>query len=156
MHLDDDDFELNLLKEETEIHAVNVFGNPHWKLEADGVLNLEREYILCAAIWVDDKKIRRSQPKNVKDGIVVCGHRHYNCFATLKEMFYENWQQCGSGECNRKRIEVLNDETQGFLTNTNRFVGRNEAANIARHAGQIGWNSKRNWNLTELYSEDLY
>jgi hypothetical protein len=44
----------------------------------------------------------------------------------------------------------MNTEEQGFLTNTDRFVNRQEAAQIAFESGQIKEETKR------LFSEDLY
>jgi hypothetical protein len=39
-------------------------------------------YIICAAIWYDDKiTTHRHQPKNIKSGYVVTGRRHHNCIA---------------------------------------------------------------------------
>jgi hypothetical protein len=37
---------------------------------------MEKEYILCAAIWFDDGKEYRLQPKNITTGLVLCGWRH--------------------------------------------------------------------------------
>lgn len=48
--------------------------------------------------------------------------------------------------------ELVGPEDQGFLTSTGRFVGRIEAADIARLAGQI---AKLSWPPF-LYSEDLW
>jgi hypothetical protein len=44
----------------------------------------------------------------------------------------------------------MNTEIQGFLTNTDRFVDRKEAAQIALDSGQIKEEVKK------LFSEDLY
>jgi hypothetical protein len=91
------------------------------------------EYILCAAIHFDDGKIYPHQPKNIVNGIVVCGRRHHNCFTTYSQM----------------SIDRTCKKTQGFLTNTDKFVDRQEAADIAFKASQS--------KVTEtLFSEDLY
>lgn len=45
------------------------------------------------------------------------------------------------------------DEEQGFVTDRNRFVGRQEARKIAEAAGQL---IERAGNLPELYSEDVW
>ena len=42
------------------------------------------------------------------------------------------------------------DEVQGFITNTDRFVDREEASKIAFESGQTKELKKR------LYSEDIY
>jgi hypothetical protein len=47
----------------------------------------------------------------------------------------------------------VGESIQGFLTNTNRFVGREEGFNIAESANQL--NDRSRWGRT-LYSEDLY
>lgn len=96
-----------------------------------------KEKILCAAIWVDDGKQYVHQPTNIKSGFVICGHRHHNCFTTLSLI------------CEDKKAFNY-EKQQGFLTNTNRFVTREEAAIIAYKAKQIKEEVKK------LFSEDLY
>jgi hypothetical protein len=91
------------------------------------------ERILCAAIWVDDGQEHPHQPTNTRTGVVVCGHRHHNCIIVAALAF--------PGQ--------PIDRHQGFLTNTNRYVGREEAAVIAYAAAQTG-------RRTALFSEDLY
>ena len=106
---------------------------------------MEREYILCAAIWYKDLPLKRPDaleprgfsPYNVDRGIVFCGWRHMNCLYQMVAI--TGLMQHEAGE-----------EIQGFLTNTNRFVDRKEAGGIAFKAGQI---DKKN---NHLYSEDLY
>ena len=93
------------------------------------------EYILCAAIYYADGKARVHQPKNINSGIVVCGRRHHNCLAIMSEFLEKP---------NRTKI------IQGFLTNTDRFVDRQEAAKIALEAGQV------DSDLSRLVSEDVY
>ena len=97
----------------------------------------KKEYILCAAIHYDNGIEYVHQPKNIYSGIVVCGRRHHNCFTILFNMFNED-------DYSKKNT------TQGFLTNTDLFVDRKEAAQIAFEAGQIGHVTK------SLFSEDLY
>lgn len=95
---------------------------------------IKTEYIICAAIHYDDKKKRKYLPLNIKTGMVFCGRRHGNCFYNLFEF----------KEPEPKTL------TEGFLTNTNRFVNRKEAGKIALKAGQI----KHKTNC--LFSEDLF
>lgn len=101
-----------------------------------------KEYILCAANHYDDKKEHVFAPKNIKSGYVVCGHRHHNCitmFAMIVGFPYSHEAQI-----------LHNTEVQGFLTNTNRFVDRKEA-------GQIAFDAKQTDTLIKkLHSEDLY
>lgn len=96
------------------------------------------EYILCAAIHFDDGKQYAHQPRNIQTGIVLCGHRHSCIF-----------QQIGGLVGERKNLGI-HEKEQGFLTNLNRFVNREEGAIIALNAGQI------DNELKTLYSEDLY
>lgn len=96
------------------------------------------EYILCSAIWFDDGKEYAGTPYNIESGIVFCGWRHGNIFP-----------QVGGTVTDRQAIGLFEKE-QGFITNLNRFVGREEAGAIAYKAGQI---DKPN---NHLFSEDLY
>lgn len=79
--------------------------------------------ILCAAIHIKDGKEHVHQPKNIKDGFVICGRRHHNCYYTLSLMF---------GDKN-----LVGRDGQGFVTSDDRFVGRKEAYLIAKEAGQL-------------------
>jgi hypothetical protein len=93
------------------------------------------EYILCAAIYFDNGVRYEHQPKNIESGIVICGRRHHNCFVT--------WSLLSENDFKTRY-------TEGFLTSKDRFVNRQEAADIAMAAGQI-------IKETEcLVSEDLY
>ena len=100
------------------------------------------EYIICAANHYDDGKTRTFNPKNIESGFVVCGRRHHNCIQTFAQIVGFPY----SDEANKSH----NTEVQGFLTSKDRFVGREEAAQIAFEAGQI-----KQHKIT-LYSEDLY
>jgi hypothetical protein len=93
------------------------------------------ERILCAAIYYQNGIEYVHQPKNISTGIVVCGWRHHNCIQVLSEMFPD-------GEKTLRK--------QGFLTQSNRFVDREEGGSIAFAAGQTETQIKR------LHSEDLY
>ena len=103
---------------------------------------MKRAYIICAAIYYDDGKERKLQPRNIKTGIVICGWRHENCISNLAEVF-------------PNRDYIINnkegDKTiQGFLTNEGDFVDRKEGSRIAFEAGQTTKNDGC------LFSEDLY
>lgn len=108
----------------------------------------DRERILCAAIHFDDGQVREQQPCNIATGIVVCGRRHHNCFATVE--FLES-----EGRTVRKAV---NGVRQGFLTSADRFVTRREAAEIAVRAEQVAAAAvtKPDGTFAALYSEDLY
>lgn len=97
------------------------------------------EYILCTAIHFDDKKEHLQQPKNIETGFVICGRRHSDCYGTIF-IFDE------------KTTKI--PHTQGFITNTDRFVDREEAYKIAFEAKQI--KDEKFSDEPTLISEDLY
>jgi hypothetical protein len=104
-------------------------------------VNKNKERILCAAIWYDDKKYYASQPQIVNGtgtGVVISGYRHDRIRDTLMGLFGDNYD---------KRLM-----TQGFLTSHNRFVNRGLAWDIFFET-----NPDHKFFLNgELYSEDLY
>lgn len=81
-------------------------------------------------------------PTNIDKGIVVEGHRHADIIRTMVNLLGK--RTCQFGE------DCAGESEQGFTTNTNRFVSREEAAQIAFDCGQI-----KQHTIT-LYSEDLY
>jgi len=87
-------------------------------------------------------KTAKFNPKNIESGVVVCGHRHPHCIQTMKAL------------TGLRTVTYAIDGTgrfkQGFLTNQNRFVDREEGAKIALESKQIEKPLKR------LFSEDLY
>lgn len=93
----------------------------------------KEEYIICAAIHFPDGNKYAHQPRNIESGIVICGRRHHNIFVVAKE-------------CNLSHI----DSIQGFLTSKDRFLNREDAAQLAFGNGQIDTPVK------ELFSEDIY
>ena len=105
-----------------------------------------KEYILCAAIWFEDGKEYHYQPNNIKSGLVLCGHRHGYIFAQIGGLVKE-----------RQELGIYEKE-QGFLTSKNRFVGREEAAEIALIQNQFKDDKeKAEVQITHyLYSENLY
>ncbi len=110
-------------------------------------LSKDREYILCAAVWYQELPMvkgdilnnRGFRPYNIDRGIVFSGWRHGNCI-------YQMVAVTGLRSCPSES----GPEVQGFLTNKNRFVDREEAAQIAYEAGQT------EKLLVRLFSEDLY
>ena len=106
----------------------------------------KKEYILCAAIWYKDiplqKVIDGVLPKNCDRGLVVLGHRHGQCMWTMSSL--TGLRSVTNAE------DGVGEYEQGFLTNTNRFVDREEGGQIAFVAGQT--EDLR----TTLFSEDLY
>jgi hypothetical protein len=107
------------------------------------------EYITCAAIWYKEiklvKEIPQVRPINIDKGIVVCGHRHGHVIWTVV---------CLTGLRTVQFAEDgVGDHEQGFLTNLNRFVNRQEAWIIAENANQI---INVSGGKGTLYSEDIY
>lgn len=102
----------------------------------------DQERILCAAIWYLDLPTQKMPPKNIDKGVVVCGQRHGHCIDIMVTL--ANLRTVQNGE------RSVGATIQGFLTNKNRFVDRQEGANIAFAANQIPKTTNR------LFSEDLY
>lgn len=99
----------------------------------------EKENILCAAIWYKEVTPRAvHRPINTPGGVVVSGYRHGHCISQILPL---------TGE----RMFKLGNHIQGFLTTKNRFVDRQEAAEIwVENGGEL------NYSDWELYSEDIY
>lgn len=104
-----------------------------------------KEFILCAAIWYKELPTSIRNPINISSGTVVLGRRHPDCISTVL---------CLTG---KRTVQLADDGVgrtmQGFLTNTNRFVSREEAAIIAINSNQI---DSLKYSEETLYSEDLY
>jgi len=113
-----------------------------------------KEFILCAAIYINDKQIHGQQPENIEVGFVVCGRRHNNCYQTIKDLhsdvneYFKSLNY--SDEDYRKH--------QGFITSTDRFVSRKEGWKIARLNNQIQFGAQASDNGPDsiLISENLY
>jgi len=102
----------------------------------------KKEYILCAATHFKDGKTHEHQPKNIETGLVICGRRHHNCYATLFAL-------------DKKRQDLVDErEVQGFITNLDRFVNREEAYEIALASGQCK-PKVFDRSLDKLFSESL-
>jgi len=105
------------------------------------------EKILCAAIWYKELPMVRPEildgfrPRNIETGVVFSGYRHPHCLYQMAAL--TGLRQCNAGE-----------EVQGFLTNKNRFVDREEGMQIAIAANQLI--EREGQNTHTLYSEDLY
>lgn len=100
------------------------------------------EKILCAAVWFKDIEIKHDIPTdarlpvNCDKGLVFCGYRHYQCLYTMASATGLTTAEAG-------------EHIQGFLTNNNRFVDRQEGGLIHRANGH-------STQLDDLFSEDLY
>lgn len=115
----------------------------------------EKEFILCAAIWINDHVKHEQQPINISEGFVICGRRHNNCYQTIK---------CLIGNYN-DYIKKFNfsdkdyKEQQGFITSLDRYVSREEAWEIAIENNQVVYGlttSDDGDNEKILISENLY
>jgi hypothetical protein len=95
--------------------------------------NGEREYIMCAANYIDDGKDHKFKPYNINKGLVYCGWRHSCIFETMPE-------------------GTVHGCTQGFLTNKNRFLTRKEGLELVKTNGQL----KDDLIGGVLTSEDLW
>lgn len=99
---------------------------------------VKQEYVMCSAIYIDDGIKRndpRCLPKNKKDGLLICGHRHHNCYGVIHETI---------NDLSKKTIE-------GFLSSKGNFLTREEAKEMALRIGQI-----RRTISHKLTSEDLW
>jgi hypothetical protein len=119
-------------------------------------MNNQKEFILCAAIYVNDNKKHEQQPKNIDTGFVICGRRHNNCYQTIKDLKGDvniYFKSLGISDNNHR-------ENQGFITSLDRYVSRKEAWKIAKLNNQIqfGLIASENENEDEsiLISENLY
>jgi hypothetical protein len=88
------------------------------------------EICICAAVLL-------------KDGRIIRGHRHSDA---LQLMW--TWETAG---------QVVELQEQGFMTSTNRFVGRKEAMELQKAAGAKSCYSHDGVLRGDiLFSEDLY
>jgi hypothetical protein len=102
------------------------------------------ERILCAAIWFNDGLKHEHQPKGIPSGYVVAGRRHHNVYITHSII------SKGAIVSDKLITAPSMPQEQGFLTSLDRFITRQEAAELAFENGQI---KKR---TGQLFSEDLY
>lgn len=114
------------------------------------MIDNSKEYIICSAIWYKDLELEKPDilkprgfaPYNMDRGIIFCGWRHLNCM-------YQMVAITGKRSIESEVGEII----QGFLTSKNRFVDREEGAEIALENGQI---EELKYSNNKLYSEDLY
>lgn len=91
------------------------------------------EKIICSAVRFKDK--------------VWMGHRHMHAMEAMHNQL--------SYTMNRKEMnEQQTDRDQGFITSTGRYVGREEAWDIAEKCGQL--NDRKDKTPGYLYSEDVW
>lgn len=102
------------------------------------------ERIYAAAIWYKDLPTAKKNPSNIDKGIVVEGHRHGDIIKTVYNLLGKRTVQFGENS--------VGETEQGFTTNLDRFVDRQQAMLIAKNANQIKGIAEH----LELYSEDLW
>lgn len=105
----------------------------------------EREFILCSAFHYDDGEQYKEQAVNIISGFIVCGRRHSDCYNIFELM-------C---RCKDFDINKFTKDKLGFITSTNRFVGRKEGYIIAKRENQLVHDIHDTTNLI-LTSECLY
>lgn len=108
-----------------------------------------QERIQLAAIHFDDGREYPHQTENISTGIVLCGFRHGCIFPQL------NFASQGNLKLVKDRLDNgIEEKSQGFITNHNRYVEREEALQIALAANQVLDLKEVRGN--RLFSEDLY
>ena len=98
----------------------------------------KKEVIVCSAMYVENS-IESSGylPINKWTGFVVCGPRHNSCFKIYEAL--------------SKMDYLSSDCIDGFITNRERFLSRQEAGKFAYESGQVKIDVG-----DFLTSEDLY
>ena len=94
--------------------------------------------ILCAAV-----DITFVNSKNEVNHLTVCGHRHGDCYKTIRQLDNKHTQW----------------SEEGFITRDGVFLNRKDAFKHACHCGQLSQSTlwyKEDNKIDELYSEDLY
>jgi len=121
---------------------------------------MEKETVICSAIWFNDGREHPHQPKNITSGFVVCGRRHHNCYSTLHSVLsFIKFGHFGENDPDKKEIlkwfNYLEErDVQGFLTSQNRFLNRKEAYDLVVETGQC--EKEKIICKNKLTSEDLY
>lgn len=113
-----------------------------------------KEFILCAAIWINDNQYHEGQPENIEIGFVISGRRHHNCYQTINDLI-------GNVNDYFKKLNISDDDYrnhQGFITSTDRYVNRRDGFQIAKNNNQIqfGLSASENGDDSILISENLY
>jgi hypothetical protein len=104
------------------------------------MIDNSKEYIICAAMYYVDGTANGIWYENIphdKGHIICCLNHEFRTLASI----YPDKKHFGE--------EVI----QGFMTSKRRFIGREEALQLAWDCGQI---EEIDFGKTLLYSEDLY
>jgi hypothetical protein len=118
---------------------------------------MQKEFIICAAIWVNDGIVHEQQPENIEIGFVICGRRHHNCYQTIEDISTLSVNNA-IGELIKNMSGDEIRKHQGFITSLDRYVDRREAWKIAKENNQIqfGLTASENGEESILISENLY
>lgn len=118
---------------------------------------MSKEFILCAAIWINDGEVHEQQPENIKTGFVICGRRHNNCYQTIKDVTGLHCNNVIGDFINSLSEDEIRNH-QGFITSLDRYVNRKEGWKIAKENNQIqfGLDASENGDESILISENLY
>lgn len=100
--------------------------------------NGKREYVMCAANYYDDGEDHFYQPFNIDKGFIIAGWRHSCC----------GMSYMGANPT----VKRWDNSEQGFLTNKNRFLTREQALELVKTNGQLEGDIIGG----ELTSEDLW
>jgi hypothetical protein len=104
---------------------------------------MKKEIIICAANWYDNGEPNHAHSViNRKTGFVLAGWRH----CAINQLLFH----LGMNRLTFKEVQ------QGFITNTNKFANRKQAAYIAYKAGQITEEKWKSLPCGQLTSEDIY
>ncbi len=126
----------------TDDSSIQPIVNSSADIEANPMLAEVPEYVMCSAIWYGDLETQNLLPFNKANGIVLCGWRHGNIISQMKALTDLRTVKNG--------MASVGEYEQGFLTNKNRFVSREEGGQIAFKAGQT------KELKTYLFSEDVW
>ena len=96
--------------------------------ERSRALTSAHERLLSSAIWLDDGLERPDPRHRVKTGLLFCGFRHPDIYATMFGSLTESTMKDA-----RKHGRIR----EGFLTSLGRFVDRDEGLEIATRSGQL-------------------
>jgi hypothetical protein len=105
--------------------------------------NGEREYIIAAAVYINDGNDYLFKPYNIDKGYVLSGWRHACIWETLKAT---------TGKVQHEFGKMNVDWIDGFLTNKNRFLNRKESFDLVSKNEQL----TKPLIGSELTSEDLW
>lgn len=125
------------------------------------MINNEKEYILCAAIWYNDgtEAPRGFIAQNIDSGVVIGQWRHGNCInvratnpAWNKKVLAERYKHTDDDvPMTTEKPDMHFDYTDGFLTSRGRFVDRWQGMELAYLAGQVDYERAKKKDYTGEY-----